>query len=214
MQVPGPFGASVSTGSASRPAQLLGPNFKFWACKSFLCPASPTYIPTGLNHECHLLAETGLEPSANIFMLFDFRRTGETKHNVLIVNRHLGLKDALTSSFLKIFQLICLVFALWYRKCIHMLTSRIGDGNSLHHSKSVTISSHTPAYSLFSLQTALPQTKFLPSPQFQKGSSEFPQNNCSRHTKYFGENNLTNSVVFRCSYRVYCYLYYVTNQAK
>lgn len=151
MQMPSPYGVSVPTGSASRPAQLLGPNFKFWAFKSYVCPALPTYIPTGLNHECHLLAEAGLESSANIFMLFDFRRTGETKHNVLIVNQHLGLKDALTSSFLKIFQLIRLVFALWYRKCIHMLTSQIRHGNSLHHSKSVTISSHTPAYSFLSL---------------------------------------------------------------
>lgn len=145
----------VPIGSASRPAQLLGPNFKFWAFKSFVCPASPTHIPTGLNHECHLLEETGLEPSANIFMLFDFRRTEETKHYILIVNQHLGLKDALTSSFLKIFQLICLAFAFQYRKCIHTLTSQIRDGNSLHHSKSVTISSHAPAYSFLLLEAAL-----------------------------------------------------------
>lgn len=151
MQVPSPYGASVPKGSASRPAQLLDPNFKFWAFKSFLCPASPTHIPTGLNHECHLLAETGLESHSKIFMLFDFKRTGQTKHNILIANQHLSLKDALTSSFLKIFQFICLVFALWYRKCIHMLTSQIRDGNGLHHSKSVTISSHTPAYSFLFL---------------------------------------------------------------
>lgn len=131
MQVPSSCGVFVPVESASRPAQFLAPNFKFWAFESFICPASPTYSPTGLNHEGHLLAETGLESSANIFMLFDFRRTGETKHNILIVNQHLGLKDWLP------------VFWRSFSSSVLFLHYGIGNASTCSHLKSEMVTAYT-----------------------------------------------------------------------
>lgn len=84
--------------------QLAAQHHGFWDPTLNFGPSSSMYVllylltsPTGQNHECHLLVETDLESSANIFMLFGFRRIGETKHHILVVNQHLGLKEALTS---------------------------------------------------------------------------------------------------------------------
>lgn len=94
--MPSPYGVSVPTGSARSAApQFLAPSFKFWAFKFYICPALLATSSTDPIHECHLLAETGLESDANIFMFG--LRTGEIKHHILIVNQHLSLKEALTS---------------------------------------------------------------------------------------------------------------------